>query len=124
MSISVPHHGVFPVSVSGSRRTITTVPASDIRDTQVAPQWGCLDVDGIYRAAYEEAIDRGETEVAARAMGTMSVAVWVNRGLLCRTLASGSLALYEPGTGRVVEIIRAAVEGFDAFAHLPTEERQ
>jgi hypothetical protein len=106
--------------VSGSCRTITAVSVSGIQDARVAPQR--LDVDGIYRVAYEEAIDRGDTEVAARAMGTMSVAVWVNRGLLCRTLASGSLALYEPGSGRVVEIIRAAVEGFDAFAHLPTEE--
>lgn len=75
--------------------------------------------EGIYRDAYEQAIERGDDENGARAVASMAAAVYEHRGLLCRTMASGSLALYEPKGGLVVEIIREAVGGFDAFAHVP-----
>lgn len=81
-------------------------------------------VDGIYQDTYERAIASGENEVAARVLADMAVAVWSDRRLLCRTMASGSLALYEPETGNVVEIIREAVDGFDAFAHIAPSEHE
>jgi len=68
---------------------------------------------------------QAEDEAAEReaAMEALTEAVREARGLECRTLASGSLALYEKATGKVVEIITEAFDGFDAFAHIaPTEE--
>jgi hypothetical protein len=75
-----------------------------------------------FQSEEEAAIERGLDADAAHTYALMVRDIRRARGLSCRTLASGSLALYEPTTGKVVEIVNTAVEGFDAFAHIePTE---